>query len=273
MDDRDIIALYWQRAERAIHETAAKYGGLCYTIAHNILSSREDSEECVNDTYLGLWNAIPPQKPERFSAFVARVTRNLALKRFDHVNAQKRNPVAVRSLEELGECVSGRESVETEVEAPAAEGTAGRVPVGAGRGAAEHIPSAILVFPVHRRHLPPHWLQPEQDQIHVVSDAKEAAGISGKGGRGAMTAKELAENIGNINQRLVESAERTPNYGRRKRKSRLRRTLALAAAAVLMTASFAAGALSGGRGPETIPIPETGLTVVLPESWRGKCGL
>ena len=87
MDDRDIIALYWQRAERAIHETAAKYGGLCYTIAHNILSSREDSEECVNDTYLGLWNA------------------------------QKRNPVAVRSLEELGECVSGRESVETEVEA------------------------------------------------------------------------------------------------------------------------------------------------------------
>ena len=117
MDDRDIIALYWQRAERAIHETAAKYGGLCYTIAHNILSSREDSEECVNDTYLGLWNAIPPQKPERFSAFVARVARNLALKRFDHVNAQKRNPAAVRSLEELGQCVSGRESVETEVEA------------------------------------------------------------------------------------------------------------------------------------------------------------
>lgn len=103
MDDRDIIALYWQRAERAIHETAAKYGGLCYTIAHNILSSREDSEECVNDTYLGLWNAIPPQKPERFSAFVARVTRNLALKRFDHVNAQKRSPVAVRSLEGLDE--------------------------------------------------------------------------------------------------------------------------------------------------------------------------
>lgn len=87
-----------------------------------------------------------------------------------------------------------------------------------------------------------------------------------------MTARELAENMGNIDQRLVESAERTPNYGRRKRKSRIRRTLALVAAAVLMTASFAAGALSGGRGPETIPIPETGLTVVLPESWRGKCG-
>ena len=87
-----------------------------------------------------------------------------------------------------------------------------------------------------------------------------------------MTAKELAENIGNIDQRLVESAERTPNYGRRKRKSRIRRALALAAAAVLMTASFAAGAMSGDRGPETISIPGTGVTVVLPESWRGKCG-
>ena len=87
-----------------------------------------------------------------------------------------------------------------------------------------------------------------------------------------MTAKELAENIGNIDQRLVESAERTPNYGRRRRTGRLRRALALAAAAVLMTASFAAGAMSGDRGPETIPIPETGVTVVLPESWRGKCG-
>ena len=87
-----------------------------------------------------------------------------------------------------------------------------------------------------------------------------------------MTARELAENMGNIDQRLIESAGQAPNYGRRRRTGRLRRALALAAAAVLMTASFAAGALSGGRGPETIPIPETGLTVVLPESWRGKCG-
>ena len=87
-----------------------------------------------------------------------------------------------------------------------------------------------------------------------------------------MTARELAENMGNIDQRLIESAGQAPNYGRRRRTGRLRRALALAAAAVLMTASFAAGALSGGRGPETIPIPETGLTVVLPENWRGKCG-
>ena len=87
-----------------------------------------------------------------------------------------------------------------------------------------------------------------------------------------MTARELAENVGNIDQRLIEGAGQAPNYGRRRRTGRLRRTLALAAAAVLMTASFAAGALSGDRGPETISIPGTGVTVVLPESWRGKCG-
>ena len=87
-----------------------------------------------------------------------------------------------------------------------------------------------------------------------------------------MTAKKLAEHVGNIDQRLIRGAEQTPDYGRRRRMGHIRRTLALAAAAVLMTASFAAGALSGDRGPETIPIPETGLTVVLPESWRGKCG-
>ena len=117
MEDSGILELYFLRNEQAIQETERKYGAYCKTIAGRILKNREDTEETVNDTWLSAWNAIPPQKPERFSAFVARVTRNLALKRFDHVNAQKRNPVAVRSLEELGECVSGRESVETEVEA------------------------------------------------------------------------------------------------------------------------------------------------------------
>ena len=116
MEDRQIIELYWERAEDAIRETSAKYGRLCQYIAQNILSSPEDSEECVNDTWLGLWNAIPPQRPSRFSAFVGRITRNLALKRFDYLNAAKRSPETVRSLEELGECVSGRTSVEDELE-------------------------------------------------------------------------------------------------------------------------------------------------------------
>ena len=113
MDDRDIIALYWQRAERAIHETAAKYGGLCYTIAHNILSSREDSEECVNDTYLGLWNAIPPQKPNCLQGFLGRITRNLALNRLRSAAAQKRGGGGAEAVfEELQHIVSDRDTPE-----------------------------------------------------------------------------------------------------------------------------------------------------------------
>ncbi len=116
MEDRQIIKLYWDRAEEAIRETDVKYGRLCQYIAQNILANPEDSEECVNDTWLGLWNAIPPQRPSRFPAFVGRITRNLALKRFDYLTAAKRSPEAGCSLEELGDCVSGRTGVEDELE-------------------------------------------------------------------------------------------------------------------------------------------------------------
>ena len=78
--------------------------------------NREDCEECVNDTYLSLWNAIPEQRPVCFSSFASRITRNQALKKFAHLSAKKRNPEAVYSFEELEDCVSGREYVENEVE-------------------------------------------------------------------------------------------------------------------------------------------------------------
>lgn len=81
MDDEKIIELYWRRDETAIACTDEKYGRLCQKISDDILSSREDSEECVADTYLALWNCIPPQHPSRFRAFIAAVTRNLSLKR------------------------------------------------------------------------------------------------------------------------------------------------------------------------------------------------
>ena len=116
MDDEKIIELYWQRNEDAITETASKYGKLCRFITGNILTSDRDCEEVVNDTYLAVWNAIPRQRPSRFSVFLSRIARNLALKRYDHDSAAKRNPEALCSLEELGDCVSGRENVENEVE-------------------------------------------------------------------------------------------------------------------------------------------------------------
>ena len=116
MEDTALIDLYWQRDETAIEATAAKYGGLCGSIARNILKAPEDCEECLNDTYFAVWNAIPEQRPGRFSVFVSRITRNLALKKWEYLSAAKRNPAAVVSLEELGDCVSGTDGVEDEME-------------------------------------------------------------------------------------------------------------------------------------------------------------
>jgi RNA polymerase sigma-70 factor (ECF subfamily) len=116
VDDSKIVELYLSRSEEAISETATKYGKLCRYVAINILRNNEDSEECVNDTYLGAWNAIPPQKPTKFSAFISRITRNLALKKYEYVSAAKRNPEVLISLAELEECVSGQDYVETELE-------------------------------------------------------------------------------------------------------------------------------------------------------------
>ena len=106
MNDREIIALYFARAEEAIYETAMRYGHYCYSIAHNILSNREDSEECVNDTYLSAWNAIPPHRPERLDTFLGKITRNLALKRWESAHAQERGsgPIAL-ALDELSDCL------------------------------------------------------------------------------------------------------------------------------------------------------------------------
>jgi len=116
MEDEKIIGLYWERNEDAITETSSKYGKLFFRIASNILLNHEDSEECVNDTYLGLWNAIPKEKPSPFFVFASRITRNLALKKYEYLSAEKRKPEAICSFEELGDCVSGKEYVESEAE-------------------------------------------------------------------------------------------------------------------------------------------------------------
>ena len=90
MEDSAIIDLYWAREERALSETDAKYGGYCRSIAHNILKNREDSEECVSDTWLHAWNAMPPQRPSLLSSFLGRITRNLSFDRCRRQNAEKR---------------------------------------------------------------------------------------------------------------------------------------------------------------------------------------
>lgn len=112
MEDHAIVELYWARTESAISETAKKYGRYCKVIAHNILSTEEDSEECLNDTWLGAWNAMPDQRPSRLRAFLGRITRNLALDRLDYKNAAKRNNTMSLILSELEECISSPDDVE-----------------------------------------------------------------------------------------------------------------------------------------------------------------
>ena len=90
MQDEEILDLYRDRDENAITATAEKYGAYCHVIAFNILNSHEDAEECVNDTWLGAWNSIPPQRPNRLSAYLGRITRNLSLNRYQQYNAEKR---------------------------------------------------------------------------------------------------------------------------------------------------------------------------------------
>lgn len=117
MDDREIVGLYWQRSERAIDETARKYGSYCRIIAYNILENPQDSDECVNDTWLGAWNSMPDKKPERLGPFLGKITRNFALKKIRRGMAQKRGGgEALLALEELDECIPSGYCLEREVE-------------------------------------------------------------------------------------------------------------------------------------------------------------
>ena len=101
MDDLQIIELYFARDEHAIKETDRKYGKLCFRVAKNLLFNNEDSEECVNDTYLTVWNKIPPTRPNNFTAFICKITRNLSLKRLEVSNAMKRSAGTIISMSEL----------------------------------------------------------------------------------------------------------------------------------------------------------------------------
>lgn len=118
MEDSQIIDLYWKKDTDAISETANKYGAYCFTIAENILHNAEDSEECVNDTWLRAWSVIPLQKPDVLRMFLAKITRNLSFDRFNARKAEKRGGgEIVLVLDELGECIGGGTDAETAYEA------------------------------------------------------------------------------------------------------------------------------------------------------------
>lgn len=117
MQDNQIIALYNARDERAIVETDRKYGDYCTSIAQNILHNMQDSEECVNDTWLITWNSIPPVCPPVLKHYVGKITRNLSLNRYKAKNCDKRGGGEVElALEELGEVAAPGEDMQSQME-------------------------------------------------------------------------------------------------------------------------------------------------------------
>lgn len=115
MEDKGIIDLYWERSEKAISETAVKYGRYCFGIAFNILGNREDSEESVNDTYLAAWKVMPPRRPRLLAAFLGKMTRYISLDRWKKRTAEKRGGgVVPLLLNELEDCVAGAYNIEEE---------------------------------------------------------------------------------------------------------------------------------------------------------------
>ena len=115
MNDERIIELFFERSEQAIKELDEKYGRTCHKVSYNILNNRQDAEECVNDAYLGTWNAIPPAKPNPLLAFVCKIVRNISLKRYEKNTAAKRNSYYDVAMEELEDCIASSMTIEDEI--------------------------------------------------------------------------------------------------------------------------------------------------------------
>lgn len=111
MEDQEIVGLFFARSDRAVAALAEKYGGLCRAIARGILADERDAEECENDAWLQVWNAIPPANPDHLGAYMGKIVRNLALNRLKHDQRQKRGGVLTELTAELRDCLPGGDDV------------------------------------------------------------------------------------------------------------------------------------------------------------------
>ncbi|MDD3702581.1 MAG: RNA polymerase sigma factor [Tepidanaerobacteraceae bacterium] len=117
MEDGKIIELFFQRSENAIVELSAKYGAISMNTAYNILGNHQDAEECVNDSYLGVWNAVPPKTPNPLLAFLLKIVRNISINRCTYNSRQKRNNQYYVCVDELDYSLASNETVESQLEA------------------------------------------------------------------------------------------------------------------------------------------------------------
>ena len=117
MDDIKIIDLFFARSELAIEALDGKYGAICHNLSRSILKNQQDAEECVNDAYLGAWNAIPPEKPDPLLTYLCKIVRNISLKMYYRKGAVKRSSTYTIAMEEIEACIASPNTVETEFEA------------------------------------------------------------------------------------------------------------------------------------------------------------
>lgn len=117
MEDEKIIELFFERSEQAIRELDIKYGKVCHKLSYNIVNNRQDAEECVNGAYLGVWNAIPPSRPNPLLTYVCKIVRNISLKVYYKKGAAKRNSVYDVAMQELEDYLPALNTVEAEIEA------------------------------------------------------------------------------------------------------------------------------------------------------------
>ena len=116
IEDGKIIELFFRRSEQAIRELDEKYGKVCRKLSHNIVNNRQDAEECVNDAYLGAWNAIPPAKPSPLLTYICKIVRNISLKTYWRKEASKRRSTYTIAMEEIEACIADPNTVEIEIE-------------------------------------------------------------------------------------------------------------------------------------------------------------
>ena len=117
MEDEKIIELFFERSEQGIWELDIKCGKICHKLSYNIVNSRQDAEECVNDAYLGAWNAIPPVHPNPLLSYIVKIVRNISLKIYWKKQAAKRSGQYTMALEEIEGCIADPKTVEEEIEA------------------------------------------------------------------------------------------------------------------------------------------------------------
>ncbi len=117
IEDEKIIEMFFDRSEQGIRELDNKYGKICHNLSYNIVNSRQDAEECVNDAYLGAWNTIPPTRPNPLLSYIVKIVRNISMNIYYRKETAKRSSHYTVAMEEIKNCLAAPNTVEAETEA------------------------------------------------------------------------------------------------------------------------------------------------------------